>query len=102
MIYGYAPVSTDGQSVEAQVHQLRAADAAIVFREAASDPPPTRGLTERLAVASLTSASAAETFSLSATKSTAGTGAASPCAPYCDDSSTENLLRCRRNRRLQH
>jgi DNA invertase Pin-like site-specific DNA recombinase len=23
MIYGYAPVSTDGQSVEAQVRQLR-------------------------------------------------------------------------------
>jgi DNA invertase Pin-like site-specific DNA recombinase len=36
MIYGYARVSTDGQSVEAQVQQLRAAGAEKVFRETAS------------------------------------------------------------------
>jgi DNA invertase Pin-like site-specific DNA recombinase len=36
MIYGYARVSTDGQSVEAQVRQLRAAGARQVFRETAS------------------------------------------------------------------
>jgi DNA invertase Pin-like site-specific DNA recombinase len=36
MIYGYARVSTDGQSVDAQVRQLRAADARQVFREVAS------------------------------------------------------------------
>jgi len=36
MIYGYARVSTDGQSVAAQVAQLRAAGAATVFREVAS------------------------------------------------------------------
>jgi len=36
MIYGYARVSTDGQSVEAQVRQLRAAGARQVFREVAS------------------------------------------------------------------
>ena len=36
MIYGYARVSTDGQSVDAQVKQLRAAGAAQVFRETAS------------------------------------------------------------------
>ena len=36
MIFGYARVSTDGQSVEAQVRQLRAAGAARVFREVAS------------------------------------------------------------------
>jgi DNA invertase Pin-like site-specific DNA recombinase len=36
MIYGYARVSTDGQSVDAQVKQLRAAGAAHVFRETAS------------------------------------------------------------------
>jgi DNA invertase Pin-like site-specific DNA recombinase len=36
MIYGYARVSTDGQSVEAQVKQLRAAGAEKVFRETAS------------------------------------------------------------------
>jgi DNA invertase Pin-like site-specific DNA recombinase len=36
MIYGYARVSTDGQSVDAQVKQLRAAGAEKVFREAAS------------------------------------------------------------------
>jgi DNA invertase Pin-like site-specific DNA recombinase len=36
MIYDYARVSTDGQSVEAQVRQLRAAGAGKVFREVAS------------------------------------------------------------------
>ncbi len=35
-IYGYARVSTDGQSVNAQVKQLRAAGAEKVFRETAS------------------------------------------------------------------
>jgi DNA invertase Pin-like site-specific DNA recombinase len=36
MIYGYARASTDGQSVDAQVRQLRAAGAETVFRETAS------------------------------------------------------------------
>jgi DNA invertase Pin-like site-specific DNA recombinase len=36
MIYGYAGVSTDGQSADAQVKQLRAAGAEKVFRETAS------------------------------------------------------------------
>jgi DNA invertase Pin-like site-specific DNA recombinase len=36
MIYGYARVSTDGQSVEAQVRQLAKAGCAKVFREVAS------------------------------------------------------------------
>ncbi len=36
MIYGYARVSTDGQSVDAQVKQLRAAGAEKVFKETAS------------------------------------------------------------------
>lgn len=36
MIYGYARVSTDGQSVAAQVAQLTAAGAEKVFREVAS------------------------------------------------------------------
>ena len=36
MIYGYARVSTDGQSVTAQVEALTAAGAARVFRETAS------------------------------------------------------------------
>ena len=36
MIYGYARVSTDGQSVEAQVAALTAAGAAKVYREVAS------------------------------------------------------------------
>jgi DNA invertase Pin-like site-specific DNA recombinase len=36
MIYGYARVSTDGQSVTAQVKALRAAGAGKVFRETAS------------------------------------------------------------------
>jgi Resolvase, N terminal domain len=33
MIYGYARVSTDGQSVDAQVKQLRAAGAEKIFEE---------------------------------------------------------------------
>src|SRR5689334_23035215 len=36
MIYGYARVSTDGQSVEAQIAALTAAGAGRVFREIAS------------------------------------------------------------------
>jgi DNA invertase Pin-like site-specific DNA recombinase len=36
LIYGYARVSTDGQSLDAQVKQLRAAGAEKVFRETAS------------------------------------------------------------------
>ncbi len=36
MNYGYARVSTDGQSVDARVKQLRAAGAEKVFREPAS------------------------------------------------------------------
>src|ERR1700689_62318 len=36
MIYGYARVSTDGQSVEAQIAALSAAGAEKVFREVAS------------------------------------------------------------------
>ena len=36
MIYGYARVSTDGQSVDAQVRQLTKAGCKKVFRETAS------------------------------------------------------------------
>ena len=36
MIYGYARVSTDGQSVDAQVRQLTKAGCKKVFREVAS------------------------------------------------------------------
>ena len=36
MIFGYARVSTDGQSVDAQVKALRAAEAEKIFRETAS------------------------------------------------------------------
>ncbi len=36
MIFGYARVSTDGQSVDAQVKQLRAAGAEKMFKETAS------------------------------------------------------------------
>jgi DNA invertase Pin-like site-specific DNA recombinase len=36
MIYGYARVSTDGQSVDAQVRQLRDAGTSMVFKETAS------------------------------------------------------------------
>jgi hypothetical protein len=38
MIYGYAPVTTDGQSVAAQVEAMTAAGAVTVFRETANGP----------------------------------------------------------------
>jgi DNA invertase Pin-like site-specific DNA recombinase len=52
MIYGYARVSTDGQSVDAQVKQLRAAGAEKVFRETASGAKSDRAQL-RLALAKL-------------------------------------------------
>ena len=39
MKYGYARVSTDGQSVDAQVRQLTKAGRKKVFREVASGAP---------------------------------------------------------------
>ncbi len=48
MIYGYARVSTDGQSVDAQVHQLHAAGADRVFREVASGAETDRAQLRRL------------------------------------------------------
>jgi DNA invertase Pin-like site-specific DNA recombinase len=52
MIYGYARVSTDGQSVAAQVAALTAAGAARVFREVASGARADRAQLRR-AVAAL-------------------------------------------------
>ena len=48
MILGYARVSTDGQSVETQVRQLRAAGAGKVFREVASGAKTDRAQLRRL------------------------------------------------------
>jgi DNA invertase Pin-like site-specific DNA recombinase len=48
MIYGYARVSTDGQSEPAQVRQLRAAGAKKVFREVASGAKTDRPQLRRL------------------------------------------------------
>ena len=52
-VYGYARVSTGGQSVDAQARQLRAAGASKVFREVASganaDRPQLRRLVSELA-----------------------------------------------------
>jgi DNA invertase Pin-like site-specific DNA recombinase len=48
MIYGYARVSTDGQSEAAQVRQLRAAGAKKVFREVASGAKTDRPQLRRL------------------------------------------------------
>jgi DNA invertase Pin-like site-specific DNA recombinase len=50
MIYGYAQVSTDGQSEAAQVRQLRAAGAGKVFREVASGAKADRAQLRRLLV----------------------------------------------------
>jgi hypothetical protein len=49
MIYGYARVSTDGQSVDAQVRQLTKAGCKKVFREAGGlrDRPSFSAGTER-------------------------------------------------------
>ena len=52
MIYGYARVSTDGQSVEAQLAELTAAGAARVFSETASGAKSNRMQLKR-AVAAL-------------------------------------------------
>ncbi|MGG5817673.1 recombinase family protein [Falsiroseomonas sp. HW251] len=49
--YGYARVSTDGQSVEAQVEQLTAAGAKKVFRETASGAKTDRAQLRRALVA---------------------------------------------------
>ncbi len=59
-IYGYARVSTDGQSVDAQVKQLRAAGAERVFRETVSGAKSDR-VQLRWAIAALTEGSACET-----------------------------------------
>jgi DNA invertase Pin-like site-specific DNA recombinase len=48
MIFGYARVSTDGQSEAAQVRQLRAAEAKKVFREVASGAKTDRPQLRRL------------------------------------------------------
>jgi DNA invertase Pin-like site-specific DNA recombinase len=52
-VYGYARVSTDGQSVDAQIRQLRDAGAGKVFREVASgaktDRPQLRRLLSEIA-----------------------------------------------------
>jgi DNA invertase Pin-like site-specific DNA recombinase len=52
MIYGYARVSTDGQSVDAQVKQLKAAGVEKVYRETASGARSDRAQL-RLALAQL-------------------------------------------------
>ena len=48
MIYGYARVSTDGQSVEAQIAALTAAGAEKIFREVASGATTDRAQLRRL------------------------------------------------------
>jgi DNA invertase Pin-like site-specific DNA recombinase len=48
MIYGYARVSTDGQSVDTQARQLAAAGAEKVFREVASGAQTDRAQLRRL------------------------------------------------------
>ena len=54
MIYGYARVSTDGQSVAAQVKQLRDAGAEKIFRETASGAKTDRAQLRRALGASST------------------------------------------------
>jgi DNA invertase Pin-like site-specific DNA recombinase len=48
MVYGYARISTDGQSVAAQVAALRTAGAGKVFREVASGAKTDRAQLRRL------------------------------------------------------
>ena len=56
MIFGYARVSTDGESVGAQVKQLRAAGAEKVFKETASGAKTERAELARAIYAVLTTA----------------------------------------------
>src|SRR5271157_368842 len=51
MIYGYARVSTDGQTVGAQIGALTAAGAAKVFRETASGAKTDRAQLRRVLAA---------------------------------------------------
>ena len=51
MIYGYARVSTDGQSIDAQVRQLREAGAEKIYREVASGARTERAQLGRLLAA---------------------------------------------------
>jgi predicted site-specific integrase-resolvase len=48
MKYGYARVSSDGQSIDAQVRQLKAAGARQVFREVASGAKTDRAQLRRV------------------------------------------------------
>jgi DNA invertase Pin-like site-specific DNA recombinase len=48
MIYGYARISTDGQSVDAQVRELTKARCKKVFREVASGANADRAQLRRL------------------------------------------------------
>jgi DNA invertase Pin-like site-specific DNA recombinase len=48
LIYGYARISTDGQSVDAQARQLKAAGARQVFREVASGAKTDRAQLRRV------------------------------------------------------
>ena len=52
MKYGYARVSTDGQSIEAQVRQLGKAGCKKVFREVASGAKTERAQLRRLLASS--------------------------------------------------
>jgi DNA invertase Pin-like site-specific DNA recombinase len=47
-VYGYARVSTDGQSIDAQIRQLRDAGASKVFRAVASGAKTDRPQLRRL------------------------------------------------------
>ena len=51
MIYGYARVSTDGQSLAAQLAELTAAGAGKVFREVASGAKTDRAQLRRVLAA---------------------------------------------------
>ena len=48
MIYGYARISTDGQSVDAQVRQLTKAGCKKAFREVAGEAKTDRAQLRRL------------------------------------------------------
>jgi DNA invertase Pin-like site-specific DNA recombinase len=61
MIYGYARVSTDGQSVAAQVAALKKAGAGKVFREVASGAKTDRAQLRRVLDQLIVSASARPT-----------------------------------------
>jgi DNA invertase Pin-like site-specific DNA recombinase len=93
LIHGYARVSTDGQSVHAQVKQLRAAGAEKVWRETASGAKTDRAQLRRL----LDQLDACDVLLITRldrlARSTRAAGSCSPSSAAWPSSSASNVSR---------